>query len=155
MERGQDQNPASCSDETSFTSFPKRCITWNGGQKPNRPKGGFVVLNYWERKEGVHRTAYELITGKKIPPKMTIDHLCKNTLCINPGHMEVVTAAENARRATTKDKPECGHEFSGVNSAGRRICKPCARAYNTNWRRNKYQTNAKFREMFNEMRRKW
>ena len=29
----------------------------------------------------------------------TIDHTCKNRLCVNPAHMEVVTHEENARRA--------------------------------------------------------
>jgi hypothetical protein len=30
---------------------------------------------------------------------MTIDHLCLNKTCLNPEHMEIVTRAENTRRA--------------------------------------------------------
>ena len=31
--------------------------------------------------------------------KMNYDHLCQNVLCVNPDHLELVPAAENARRA--------------------------------------------------------
>ncbi len=33
-----------------------------------------------------------------IPDGMMQDHLCRNRGCVNPAHIEVVTAAENARR---------------------------------------------------------
>jgi hypothetical protein len=45
-----------------------------------------------------HRYFWEQVHGP-IPPKMTIDHLCQNKLCVNPDHMEVVTNAENVRRS--------------------------------------------------------
>jgi hypothetical protein len=45
-----------------------------------------------------HRLAWELERGP-IPEGLTIDHLCRNRGCINVRHMEVVTLAENIRRA--------------------------------------------------------
>lgn len=45
-----------------------------------------------------HRVAYELLVGP-IPDGLTLDHLCWNTLCVNPDHLEPVTRAENTRRA--------------------------------------------------------
>lgn len=45
-----------------------------------------------------HRVAYELLV-RPIPDGLTIDHLCLNTGCVNPAHMEPVTASENSRRA--------------------------------------------------------
>ena len=44
-----------------------------------------------------HRVAYELLVGP-IPEEMTLDHLCRNTGCVNPTHLEPVSAAENTRR---------------------------------------------------------
>ena len=45
----------------------------------------------------VHRGAYESKHGK-IPKGYQIDHLCRNTLCINVAHLEAVPPAENVRR---------------------------------------------------------
>jgi len=33
-----------------------------------------------------------------IPPRMTVDHICKNRMCIEEEHLEVVTHKENCRR---------------------------------------------------------
>jgi hypothetical protein len=45
----------------------------------------------------LHRLMYEVHIGQ-IPEGMEIDHLCGNTWCCNPGHLEPVTHAENCRR---------------------------------------------------------
>ena len=44
-----------------------------------------------------HRFAYELLVGP-IPEGLVIDHLCRVRLCVNPAHLEPVTAEENIRR---------------------------------------------------------
>jgi hypothetical protein len=48
-----------------------------------------------------HRVAYRLTVGE-IPDGLTVDHLCRNRMCVNPDHMELVTLAENGRRGATK-----------------------------------------------------
>lgn len=45
-----------------------------------------------------HRFAYEAMVGP-IPDGLQIDHLCRNTSCVNPAHLEPVTLDENVRRA--------------------------------------------------------
>jgi HNH endonuclease len=49
------------------------------------------------KRRAAHRVSYELFVGP-IPAGMTIDHLCFNTRCVNPAHLEPVTAEENLRR---------------------------------------------------------
>lgn len=45
-----------------------------------------------------HRHAYESLVGP-IAPGLDLDHLCRNTACCNPAHLEPVTHAENMRRS--------------------------------------------------------
>jgi hypothetical protein len=47
----------------------------------------------------LHRHVYLELVGD-IPEGMEIDHLCRFRPCVNPDHLEVVTRAENVRRAT-------------------------------------------------------
>lgn len=44
-----------------------------------------------------HRYFFEEKYGK-IPKNGQLDHLCKNRICVNPDHLEVVTQTENIRR---------------------------------------------------------
>ena len=53
--------------------------------------------------EHAHRYFYKIYKGK-IPEGLTIDHLCKNKLCVNPEHLEVVSIKENKQRASVNHK---------------------------------------------------
>lgn len=85
-----------------------------------------------------HRFAYEHLVGP-IPDGMVIDHLCRNTRCVNPAHLEPVTNVENVMRgespmARNARTTHCthGHELVGANlyvdPKGRRQCRACRRA---------------------------
>lgn len=79
-----------------------------------------------------HRISYELAHGE-IPEGMVIDHLCRQTRCVNPEHLEAVTFQENLLRGNggrLRTKCAKGHDFSPENTAirgGKRKCKQCAR----------------------------
>ena len=82
----------------------------------------------------VHRIAWEILCGP-IPEDHQLDHLCRVTRCLNPDHLEPVTAAENMRRMyALKSHCKNGHPFSGSNlrlvpRAGHldRFCRTCLR----------------------------
>lgn len=82
-----------------------------------------------------HRVVYKALVGS-IPEGMHLDHLCRNIICVNPSHLEIVTPRENLLRGTGASsrnaaKTHCtrGHLFSPEttrhNSRGDRVCKPC------------------------------
>ena len=78
------------------------------------------------------RVIYEEAHGL-IPEGLVIDHLCGAPSCINPDHLEAVTARENYDRAMAS-RTHCknGHEWTEENtqrSATRRKCRACNRAH--------------------------
>lgn len=69
------------------------CWNWTG---PANKKGyGSAQLN--GVKHLAHKAIY-LLHGLRVPAGFHLDHLCLNKLCVNPLHLEPVTAAENVRR---------------------------------------------------------
>jgi hypothetical protein len=50
-----------------------------------------------------HRYAYERFIGP-IPEDHDIDHLCGNSLCVSPSHLEPVTPWENRGRAAARSR---------------------------------------------------
>jgi hypothetical protein len=71
------------------------CWEWQGHVMRNGYgqfglRRGVVVL--------AHRWAYEDLVVA-IPDGLDLDHLCRNTRCVNPWHLDPVTRAENLRRA--------------------------------------------------------
>jgi len=102
------------------------CWIWIG-YKSKRGYGKFYFEKSWYR---AHRFSYLMAHGG-IDPNLTIDHLCRNTACVNPSHLEQVTNQENIRRGGNSLKTHCpqGHPFSGSNlvikNDGLRRCRIC------------------------------
>ena len=110
---------------------------WNWQKDFNRKYGRFDLYN--NKEISAHRVAYEWFVGP-IPENLTIDHVCKNTKCVNPDHLEIVSLQENIFRANGSSVTHCpnGHlksEYQApVSPSGRGrkgfYCKMCHR--NTN-----------------------
>ena len=84
---------------------PESCWEWQAARNW-RGYGRFAV----KRVEiGAHRVAYMMDVGP-IPDGLHLDHLCRNTSCVNPAHLEAVS--------------------------GKRHCRTCMREYMREWRAN-------------------
>lgn len=90
-----------------------------------------------------HRAAYQEKYGK-IPEKMVLDHLCRNRLCINVDHLELVTQRENimrgegiARKFAERTHCAKNHLLDGNNIylyKNRRLCRACRKDYDKKYR---------------------
>lgn len=70
---------------------------WHWGGSVNPKYGSFAVNATKEAPKRVlaHRFAYEAYVGPPIPAGLEIDHICRNTLCVNPAHLRACTHQEN------------------------------------------------------------
>lgn len=69
------------------------CWNWFGGTNDKN----YGLFELGTRKIYVHRYSYELLV-RTIPKGLELDHLCENSRCVNPEHLEPVTHMENVRR---------------------------------------------------------
>lgn len=123
------------------------CWLWTAGLN----RGGYGVIRVNGMGRGMsyaHRISYEAHKGS-IPDGAQLDHLCRTRSCVNPNHLEPVTARENIirgegpallkarRNAAFGEKTHCpyGHEYTESNSRVRtdvngwrhRSCRACDR----------------------------
>lgn len=89
------------------------CWLWTGGT--NR---GYGMFSWNGRTRVAYRFAFEALRGP-IPPGMSLDHLCRTQLCVNPSHLDPCSRSENSRRSQLfrPRATHCGrgHPMSGAN----------------------------------------
>lgn len=139
--------PISESDQRRFWSKvkvdPGGCWLWMASKNSNGT--GYGTFRMHGSTRLAHRVAVAIVSGAE--PGPCLDHLCKNSLCVRPAHLEAVTQRINVRRgsvgALNRSKTHCphGHEYNPQNTffaakakrPGRR-CRTCS-----NIRRQKYR----------------
>ncbi len=109
------------------------CKTKDGYSRFGLPRRGTVPA-YW--------VSWSLLRGE-IDKNLEFDHLCRNHSCVNPDHLEPVTARVNLLRgqgqtAMNAQKTHCirGHEFTPENTyiqQGWRQCKLCRTIRQQQW----------------------
>lgn len=129
------------------------CWLWTG-KKSAKGYGNYVSEN--GRKMRPHQWAWVLKHGE-VPDGFVLDHLCRNRACVNPDHLEPVTAVENTRRgALARWVEPCpnGHDqtvYRRVSSAGKNYCSECRReAGRRHYEQNRDRINAKHRARYQD-----
>lgn len=113
-----------------------RCWEWTAATKHNG-YGVFTLRSGVKRL--AHRFAFEEHIQGSIPEGLQIDHLCRNVVCVNPLHLEMVTPRENTLRSESTSarharQTHCvhGHLFDEANTyvspnGRQRSCRACNR----------------------------
>ena len=122
-----------------IASGPDECWLW-----PWKLSNGYGYIKIGGKTMNAHRAAYELLVGP-VPDDLVVDHLCRVRNCVNPAHLEPVTARENVLRGAsfaaknaTKTHCQNGHELTPGNTRidrhGHRKCRACMLERTREWR---------------------
>lgn len=93
--------------EERFWRFTDRksdseCWSWLGPETGKFAKSdntqGYGQLWYGGKKWMAHRFSYVLHNDVVLDSHITLDHLCRNKMCVNPLHLDQVTRRENIKR---------------------------------------------------------
>lgn len=117
-----------------YTVDESGCWLWTASTVNN----GYGRFRIGGESRLAHRVSYELHVGP-IPEGLQLDHLCRVRDCVNPAHLEPVTASVNIRRGTSSaaehaKQSHCihGHLFDEANTYiwsgnNSRSCRRCSR----------------------------
>lgn len=113
------------------------CLIWTGAVNSK----GYPCFAVGGVSQLAHRLVWADVNGA-IPEGMTVDHTCRVRNCVRLSHLELVTQAENNRRAREAQGYRIGgtcgqgHDLSPsstrTDNRGRLICLACAREHQRN-----------------------
>ena len=104
--------------------------------------GGYGRIKIAGKARLAHRVSYEMMKGK-IPPEYQVHHRCENRMCVNPLHLESLTAKAHSRehRHVLSRCSVCGIDRIVENLTKSGACKPCQKVKdakrNAAWRQEK------------------
>lgn len=108
------------------------CWNWTGANN-----GKYPVFRDASSKGYAHRFACGYFNGP-IPDGFEVDHRCRNTMCVNPDHLEAVPQLINNLRSESRSAKQArqthcknGHGLPPYLPGQERRCKPCC----AQWRR--------------------
>lgn len=141
--------------------LPNSCVQWTGCRSKG-PSGNpkYALWNLNGKAIVLHRYLYFYMVDDGIDDYPNhLDHTCKNQGCINYlEHLELTTPRENvvvrgvgitAMQALKTHCPR-GHEYSGINTNGSRICKICQRVQLQNSRRRRKGLSEEWPDWWNK-----
>lgn len=79
-----------------WSKVVKTDTCWLWTDAPNST--GYGTFSFRSIPVMAHRFSW-MLAGLDLDPDLQLDHLCRVRLCVNPAHLEQVTAAENLARA--------------------------------------------------------
>lgn len=92
------------------------CREWAGSKTGTRLIYGWVTR--YGHEQTAHRLSYKLFK-KPVPKGMQVDHVCHNTVCVNPEHLRLASPSQNAQnRKGVRSDSTTG--IRGVSPNGRR-----------------------------------
>jgi HNH endonuclease len=137
--------------EERFWSKVKKtdgCWLWESALKIRNPQKAYGHFRWDGKNRPAHRVAWEIANGKPFPDGMFACHHCDNPNCVNPDHIFVGTAKDNARDAVLKGRVRgskqegyCirGHALTPDNlymsRRGDRVCRICKNSSRRHMRR--------------------
>ena len=128
------------------------CWLWIGAVNQKTDGYGFIIKTIRGKSIKIygHRFLYENYR-KAIPENYVIDHICRNTYCVNPWHLEAVSHQVNCYRGKAgilkKRRTHCPkrHPLVGnnliVDKKGYSHCRECKNLHLINYR--KRRSNAR------------
>jgi len=107
------------------------CILWTGSRHP-RPQSPGKFYGRFSAGRGsryAHRYAYGLAHGK-IPDQFHVHHTCRNSLCVNPEHLQALSETAHHQVSVAALKTHCPHghlydEQNTIRRRGSRFCRTC------------------------------
>ncbi len=115
------------------------CWLWTASVRPQG--AGYGQVRIAGKLLYAHRVAYELVRGR-VPNGLVLDHVCKQTRCVNPSHLEAVTQRTNLLRGdgycgTNSRKTHCpqGHALVAGNLVKGRKHRSCLTCQKEVWGR--------------------
>nr|DAZ39094.1 MAG TPA: homing endonuclease [Caudoviricetes sp.] len=79
------------------------CWTWQAGTNSQ----GYGKMRLRGKIVLAHRLAYALAYGE-CPAGLQTDHICHNTLCVNPAHLHLVTNQQNSENRVARKGSKSG-----------------------------------------------